>query len=195
MKKIKSLISTVFVSIFVIFATNCTNTYEITDISQYRTIPGTNYYGKYIAKYSNLVMPKKIEDFFIVEKYLLTYDDWGGFHEEYLEIRIEDEGQYNEYISGIIGNKETEEFFYDNTYQEYVVNDSIGLTYTNNETNAVLARIQKILFSDLIQTVIFLSIAIPHADGPVKSERFFYLEKFNIDVATYYNGERISNKN
>jgi hypothetical protein len=195
MKKIKSLISTILVSIFFVFVACTTNSYEITDISQYRTIPGTNYYGKYIAKYSDLVMPKKIEDFFIVEKYLLTYDDWGGYHEEYLEIRIEDKTQYQEYIHEIIGDKETEEFFYDNTYQEYVVNDSIGLTYTNNETNAVLARIQKIIFSDLTQTVIFLSIAIPHADGPVKSERFFYLKKFNIDVATYYNGERISNKN
>lgn len=197
MKKLKTLISAILISIFIIFATNCglENTYEITDISQYRTIPGTNYYGKYIAKYSNLVMPQKIEDFFVVKKYLLTYDDWKEVHEEYLEVVIEDEATYQEYIDSIIVGKDTEEFFYDKTYQEYVVNDSIGLTYVNDETNAVLAEIQKILFSNDTNTIIFLSIAIPHADGPVKSEKFFYLKKFNIDVATYYDGERISNKN
>jgi hypothetical protein len=196
MKKIKSLISTIFISIFLMFAVNCTmNTYEITDISQYRTIPGTNYYGKYIAKYSNLVMPKEIEDFFIVEKYSLMYDVLDETHEEYLEIRIEDEAQYQEYIHEIIGDKETEEFFYDNTYQEYVVNDSIGLTYTNNETNLIIAKIQKIVFSDSMNKIVFLSLVIPGGYGPIDSGRFCYFKKFNINVATYYNGERISNKN
>jgi hypothetical protein len=178
------------------FAVNCTmNTYEITDISQYRTIPGTNYYGKYIAKYSNLVMPKKIEDFFIVEKYLLMYDDWNGYHEEYLEIRIEDETQYQEYIKSIIDNKETEEFFYDKTYLEHAVNDYVDITSAFSEDESkkgiLTSKIQKILFCDEGNIIIFLSLTVPFPDGPVSPDKFYYFRKFNIDATTYYGGEKI----
>ena len=172
------------------FAVNCTmNTYEITDISQYRTIPGTNYYGKYIAKYSNLVMPKQIEDFFIVEKYSLKFDDWDEIHEEYLEIRIEDETQYQEYIESIIDNKETKEFFYDKNYIEYVVNDELCFEEYMGTKGISTAKIQKILFSDDINTIIFLSIAKEHNDGLEPADMLYYFEKFSIDGATYYNGE------
>lgn len=197
MKNIKKSISVFLLNIFAMLLVGCGvleqyfEPYIVTDISQYRTIPGTGLYSK-VKKYSNLVMPKEIEDFFIVEKYSLMYDVWDDIHEEYLEVIIEDETQYQEYINGMIGDKETEVFFYDETYQEYVVNDIIDLTTSADGNKGILfAEIQKILFSDSMNKIIFLSLAIPNAYGPVDSDRFCYFEKFNIDPTTYYDGERI----
>ena len=167
--------------------------YEVTDIAQYRTIPDTNYYDKYIAEYSNLVLPKKIEDFFIVEKYSLRFNDWDEIHEEYLEIRIEDEMQYQEYVNGIVGEKETGDFFYDTRYQEYNINDylqSITWTFKDSETLKGIskAKIQKILFSDELNTIVFVSLVVPEHNGVVVQDKFYYFERFNIEGTTYHNG-------
>jgi hypothetical protein len=187
MKKIRSVIGISLFNIIIVLAGGCglVEEYNISDVKQYQTTHQAKYYKENIAKHSMLVMPKEIEDFFIVEKYCLLYQKWEGNHEEYLEIRIEDEGKYNEYIGSIIGNKVTEEFFYDKTYQEYVINDKITLDI-EKQGYLYCAEVQKILFSEKENRIVFYSMFI-YPNGPVNPSQFYYFERFDIQVDTYYN--------
>lgn len=153
----------------------------ITDIEQYRTIGNTKYY-KAIEEYTNLVMPEKIEEYFIVDKYLLMFDPMDYTHEEYLEITIEDKEQYDAYIAGIVAGKEIKDFEYDSEYKEIVFNDWFLTTKGENGEQLFMAEVQKIIFSEKAQKIIFVSLAIPSNYGPIPPENFYYFTKYSIPM-------------
>lgn len=163
--------------------------YEITDIGEYGNFSPTRY-GDSVEEYTKKVMPEKIEDFFSVKKYSYKMCHSPYMHEAYLEVTIEDEETYQNYIQEIIGDKPAETFFYDESFQEYVVEDRIRVhPYDNDWESIVNASIQKICFSDEANVIIFVSLAVPSEYFLVTD--FVYFERFNINATNYYDGKRL----
>ena len=168
-----------------------TDMYKIhstTDIAEYGDFPTTEY-GYEIKPYTDNIMPPKIEDFFADPVYYFGYCNAPYMHEVYLEVTIEDEETYTAYVQGLLEGKETETFFYNDEYQEYVLTD---ILYLADKDSLSKSEVQKILFSDKQNKIIFISLLILHMDMTFNLEYFIYFEKLGItDVPNYYNGARI----
>ncbi len=171
------------------------NAYEVietTDIEDYGKFTETKY-GEKIDIYTEKVMPKKIEEFFSNVEYSYKMCHSPAMHEAYLKVTIDSEKQYESYINSIVGDNETEAFYYDKTYREYVIVDKISLQHENEEKGPTIGytEIQKILFSNETNTLIFISLVVPYNDMPFFVDTFLYFEKFDINPSCYYNGERL----
>lgn len=164
-----------------------------TDINEYGKFPTFESEEAKIENYTNVVMPKKIEDFFSEPIYYFGYCRELYMHEVYLEVKIEDETQYKNYISNLVNEAPTNEFFYDRSFQEYVITDVLGLQHEDEPFGPTITKteIQKILFCDENNKIIFISLVLLYADYVLHIEDFYYFKRFNIDVSKYYNGERI----
>lgn len=154
--------------------------YKVTDIGQYQEVRKTKYYQK-VEKYSDLVMPDAILPFFEIEKYSFKYDPMDGKYEEYLEILINDEQQYQQYIDELLNGNTMIECPFDSVYQQYVVNEKISYTENSRgEQCFYMASVQKILTNDNINSIIFVSFSIPSDYGAVELNWFEYCQKFDI---------------
>lgn len=166
--------------------------YETTDINKYGELGEKG--DREIREYHDAIMPEKIEEFFEVKKYSANWYEPLGYYEEYLEVVIESESKYQEYVEDLIEDKETMEFFYDENFIECFFKDWITLDdESEGSWDIYTAQIQKILFDDGTNTIIFVALARTSASGPVESNGFYYFSRFNIDARTYYNGERCAN--
>lgn len=153
--------------------------YETTDLEKYGEYPVTRY-GYEAAPHAQAVMPEKIEDFFSVREYTYKMCHEPAMHEAYLEVVIADEAQYQAYIADIIGENETKPFRHDNSFEEYVICEKIWI---QPHPTVGASQIQKILFSDDTNTIIFLSLHVPHNDAPLEAEVFTYFTRFSIDIS------------
>lgn len=198
MKKLKrTIITLLFIAIIMSSHTGCGfvkafkefgQVNSTTDVTTYGDFPTTKY-GYEIKPYTDNILPPKIEDFFAVEEYYFAYCDAPYMHEVYLEVSIDDEEKYTEYVAELLADKETECFFYNADYQEYVLTDVLRSTESNWVEKS---EIQKILFNDNENKIIFISLLVLHQDSPFYQEDFVYFEKFNIPcVGDYYGGTRV----
>lgn len=164
-----------------------------TDINDYGKFPTFSENENHrIEKYTDIILPEKIEEFFFEPSYYFGYCKDPFMCEVYLEFKIEDETQYENYITELTQGKATQKFFYDETFKEYVITDVLWLEPPEEETSFLSkSEVQKILFSDESNTVIFISLIMLYPDFVFPVEDFYYFEKFNIDVEKYYNGERL----
>ena len=164
-----------------------------TDINDYGKFPTFSENENHrIEKYTDIILPEKIEEFFFEPSYYFGYCKDPFMCEVYLEFKIKDETQYENYITELTQGKSTQKFFYDETFKEYVITDLLWLEHgIENRTVLSASEVQKILFSDESNTVIFISLIILYPDFVFPVEDFYYFEKFNIDVEKYYNGERL----
>lgn len=170
---------------------NMYNVRSTTDINEYGKFPVL--LGKHrIENYTDIIMPDKIEDFFSDPIYYFGYCEAPYMNEVYLQVKIEDEIQYQSYVSELVKENPTGAFFYDDSFQEYVITDVLILN-DDGEDGYIISKteIQKILFSDESNTIIFISLIVLYQDMPFNVEDFYYFEKFKIDVEKYYDGERI----
>ena len=68
---------------------------------------------------------------------------------------------------------------FDLNYQEYVINDEVGLTTNNEGEQCILwANIQKILVNNSEQNIIFIVISVPSNYGPISPQDFKYFVRF-----------------
>lgn len=152
--------------------------YEITDIAQYEEVKKEERYQE-VEEYTALVMPKMIEAFFNVKKYSFKYDPIDGKHEEYLEITIDDEEEYQQYVTELLKGKTTETFALNEAYRQCVINDEVTFTTLEQGEQCIfMVNIQKILICDSTQTIIFLSFVTPNDYGAVEFEWSEYFSKF-----------------
>ncbi len=164
-----------------------------TDINDYGKFPTFSENENHrIEKYTDIILPEKIEEFFFEPSYYFGYCKDPFMCEVYLEFKIEDETQYKNYITELTQGKATQKFFYDETFKECVITDVLWLEH-GVENRPILSKseVQKILFSDESNTVIFISLIVLYPDMTFPVKDFYYFEKFNIDVEKYYNGERL----
>ncbi|MBR2646284.1 MAG: hypothetical protein IKD47_01820 [Clostridia bacterium] len=178
--KIKTI--TFFMAMIFFCLAGCTlfKKYEVTDGAQYENVRKTVYYKK-VDKYSSLVMPDSIDPYWNVQEYLFSFDPWDESYEEFLEIIIEDNTQYQEYCTSLFNGEALTRCAFDLDYQEYVVSDKITTTTNNQGEQCLLtAEVQKIIINDTIQSIIFVSISIPSNYGPISFSRFKYFARFDV---------------
>lgn len=155
--------------------------YETTDIDQYGDFyPGV--YGYDPTPCTDRVMPERIEPFFRVVRYSYRICHTPDMHEAYLEIVIEDEAQYDEYVSVITQGEALTEFSHDPSFRQYVIEEDISVSHFDDKHLVTKSRVLKILVCDETNTVVFVSLDVPKSDMPLESEFFYYFERFNIDV-------------
>jgi len=170
----------------VVFATACDDgeIYQTTDIKDYGNFIGT--YDDETVKKSILVyFPDKIQDNFEIIKY--SYKAIKGDSiscEAYLEFSIDDEEEFDLYVSKMTNETDTTVFEYDSSFREYVIQDSMhfGLEKDNIES----ARIRKVLYSDETNTMIFVYIVV-HDGGYTRADSYNeYFSRFGIDSIERY---------
>ena len=189
----KRIISILLTGMFALCFSGCClkDVYKIhstTDITKYGDFPTTKY-GYEIKPYTDNILPPKIEEFFAMTEYYFAYCDAPYMHEVYLEVTIEDEEKYTEYVAELLAGKETEPFFYNDDYQEYVLTDVL---YVQEKDTLAKSEVQKILFNSEQKRIIFISLLILHMDYCFYIDDFIYFKKHGItDVRHYYDGMRI----
>ena len=161
---------------------------ETTDINEYGNWEYTDKDGGDVKKYTDNIMPRYIEDFFSVVHYSYRWKPIAQTHEAYLEITIEDETQYQSYVQQLTAGKETTPFFYNNAFEEYVYTDILSVSSAEFLEKS---EVQKVLFSDETNTLIFVSFVHLIYDEVQSVKELYYFERFDIDVTTYYDGMRI----
>lgn len=158
--------------------------YQTTDIKDYGNFVGT-YDDENLNKYITGFFPDVIQDHFDVVKY--SYKAVRGDTiscEAYLEFTIEDEEKFDLYTSAITNNDKTNEFAYDTSFTERVFSDYLQLT--SSQEGIERANIQKILYSDESNTVIFVFIMV-HDGGYTRADAYdAYFSRFDIDLVEHY---------
>ena len=194
-KKLLTFFCAIQVALFGATMTGCDEykLYEETDISQYGNFYSSRWHKEVdISQYTQNIMPEKIEDFFTVVRYSYRMMHGAAFHEAYLEVVIEDETTFQSYTHQLLLDKETETFFYNNSFLECVYTDVISIDeIVDGKAYLGASEIQKVLVSDETNTLIFLSFVYPYTTDMVESWYVYYFERFEIDVLNYYNGARI----
>lgn len=190
-----------FICIILSFVVFCLSGCNIFHIGEVHITTDINDYGKFptlieehrIEKYTDIILPEKIEEFFFEPSYYFGYCKDPFMCEAYLEFKIEDEMQYENYITELTQGKSTQKFFYDEAFEECVITDVLILQHVGEANGPIISKseVQKILFSNESNTIIFISLVVLYQDMPFPIKDFYYFEKFNIDVEKYYNGERI----
>ncbi len=160
--------------------------YEITDVTEYgKYIPVKD--DGYMTENIDEIMPSEIEEFFTVQKYSYRMCHDPAFQEVYLEVVIEDEALYQAYVSEIVAERDTNIFYYDPSFSEVILTeDRATVTMRGNpdERSSYVdyAIIQKILFCDQANTVIFLSLDVPDSYLATVPSDLYYFERFSIDI-------------
>ncbi len=125
--------------------------------------------------------PDEITDEMTPIAYNYFYDvSWDWAYEVYFEVRLTDEAYAAErakYESELIPA------WYAEGYNEYIISDTPGFDY-HDDGEAYFARsdIQKIIFHDETNTVIYLSIV---CTDPLYTEDSAYYQRFNPDPEEY----------
>ena len=143
------------------------NAYEIhrtTKIEEYGQFPELDSIYQ-IQAYVKNIMPAQIEDIFVNPTYYFSYCEVPFMCEMYLEITIEDELQFQNYVFQTTKGQPTETFLYNENYQEYVLTDLLWLEPNKNGWLSK-SEVQKVLFSEKNNKLIFISLIIPDADMP-----------------------------
>lgn len=160
--------------------------YETTDVADYGKYIPNRYSGR-MTENINEVMPPKIEEFFKVQKYSYRMCHLPSAQEVYLEVVIEDEETYQTYVSELKMENQVRYFYYDASFLEIVLTQDL-VAITISEDGSPLAGytvVQKIMFCDKTNTIIFVSLDIPWDDSVYLSpSKLYYFERFGIDVSS-----------
>ena len=169
----------------VVFATACDagEIYQTTDIKDYGNFIGT--YDKNVKEYILAYFPDEIQDNFEIIKY--SYKAIKGDSiscEAYLEFSIDDEEEFDLYVSQMTNETDTTVFEYDSSFREYVIEDSMHLSPDKTQIDS--ARIRKVLYSDETNTMIFVYIVV-HDGGYTRADSYNeYFSRFGIDRFEHY---------
>ena len=170
----------------VVFATACQvgQIYETTDIKDYGNFIGT-YDDKDLKKYIFAYFPDEIQDNFEIIEY--SYKAIKGDSiscEAYLEFSIDDEEEFDLYVSKITNETKTTVFEYDSSFYEYVIQDRMD--FSSSKKTIESARIKKVLYNDETNTVIFVFIMV-HDGGYTRADAYNqYFSRFGIDYVEHY---------
>ena len=169
--------------------------YEKTNIDEYGEYISVRRDG-YMTENIDQIMPSKIEDFFIVQKYSYRMCHDPVFQEVYLEVVIEDEAQYQAYVNELTYGKTLHSFWYDPSFSEVTLTEdraTVTMLGSTDDTTAYIdyAIIQKIMFCNQTNTIIFLSLDVPDTYFANPASQFYYFERFGIDVSSgkYFSAE------
>ena len=178
MKKILAII--LVLCIFSFSGCNIYPDHRTTDIGEY---------GKYdncVNEHEIKFFPQLNEDIMSDFKYSYNVDcviDCA--HEIYLEFTIEDEDEFaafiNEHQSSIIQENENvivQEFIYDTSYTEVVIEDYICSRYADVGLVIDCAYVRKLLYNEETHSVIFVNLYVMDY---WEFENSTYISRFNID--------------
>ena len=158
--------------------------HETTDISQYGIYTKPVYADKDFdpAVYMERFFPDTIEDFFTVQKYSYKYCNTPTIFETYLEIVIDDESMFQEYVASLPANKDAIDFPYKNGFKQIVFSERCDFHHWGS---VGYIDMQKIVFSDETNTVVFVVVEAPENDIPFYVNTLNYFTRFDIDVDQY----------
>lgn len=186
MKKMIALALTL-ISLFL-----CTMSFSGCDIISKYPITDIDKYGEYsdcVNEYETNFFPEL--DKSIMSNFRYSYNRdciIDCCHEIYLEFTIENEDAFATFISEhqnrIIQENENvivQEFEYNNAYTEVVIRDELMSRYEDGDLVIDCAYIQKLIYNEENNTVIFISLSVIDY---WKFENSTYIERFNIDPTT-----------
>ena len=172
--------------------------YVTTDLADYGNYVG-NYDNQSVQKFITSFFPKEIqENFFnVTYSYRAQKNDAYAF-EAYLEFTIENVREYEEFIEQNTSGLENKEFYYDESYTEYVISDEFYPTNDTEENNnpqenadihIQSAKIGKILCSKEDQRIIYIALGV--YDGGISTTDFLsvYFNRFHINPREYNKGQ------
>ena len=170
----------------VVFATACEDgeIYQTTDIKDYGNFIGT-YDDETLKKTILAYFPDEIQDNFEIIKY--SYKAIKGDSiscEAYLEFSIDDEEEFDSYVSQMTNETDTTVFEYDSSFREYVKQDYMD--FGSEKHNIECADIRKVLYSDETNTMIFVYIFV-YDGGYTRANSYNeYFSRFGIDRFEHY---------
>ena len=158
--------------------------FETSELGQYGTYTNPKYAPKGFSadSYITPIFPEKIEDFFLVQKYSYKYCIEPPMIEAFLEIVIEDEAIFQNYVNSLATGKTVTEFPYEEHFKQIVFSEVAEFHHLGQ---IGYTDIRKILFSDKTNTIIFSVIEMPYNEGPLKLENFSYFTRFAFDMTEY----------
>ena len=177
----------------VVFATACDagEIYQTTDIKDYGNFIGT-YDDETLKKTILAYFPDEIQDNFEIIKY--SYKAIKGDSiscEAYLEFSIDDEEEFDSYVSQMTNETDTTVFEYDSSFREYVKQDYLLFSFADKH-NIESADIRKVLYSDETNTMIFVYIVV-YDGGYTRSDSYNeYFSRFGIDMYSVEHYDYIS---
>ena len=193
---VRIILFTVLIVIHVLLLRKCliwANTsadYETRDIANYGIFIG--HAEEYMHEYIERFFPSEISDAFHDVNYVFrsrAVDEYG--FEAYLEFEIQDQEYFEQYIQTVTADLLSRPFYFDDTFQEYVVYDEsdgfiydhiqLGREYQDEEHKNPFfqihyAKIAKILVDHSTRKVIFVALAVHDGGG---SDTGFFCEFFN----------------
>lgn len=165
---------------------------EKTAASDYGHYDGTGADG-FVTQYIQSFFPAEIEENFSDVKYSYKAEntDTYGF-EAYLEFTIEDETEFQAYISNITSEGNWKDFIYAPGYKEYCIEDVIDLDIDETDDPSslfyrqiVYAKIRKILYSPEEQRIIYVAIGVYDGGGIGTNYLNVFFDRFQIDPVEY----------
>ena len=106
----------------------------------------------------------------------------------YLEFEIQDTDKYASFISNVVGDEDTEPFYFDPTYQAYYISNYMMIFESSAEDRPPYienAKIGLVLFSEEEQRVIFFALGMFDGGGANVEELGFFFNRFGIDPLEY----------
>ena len=165
--------------------------YETTNISDYGTFNKTldNKTTQELLEF----FPERIEPYFGSPNYIYRTERESGYtFEAWLEFTIEDETEFERFISNTVKGIKCQKFLYDTSYDEYVIADYLILDeHTNGEKakkdyyQYEYADIRKILINTSEKKVIFIAVCVDVETGVDTSFLREYFSRFSIDALSY----------
>lgn len=165
---------------------------EKTAVSDYGHYDGTGA-DRFTTQYIQSFFPAEIEESFSDVKYSYKAEntDTYGF-EAYLEFTIEDETEFQAYISDITSEENWTDFVYDPGYKEYCIENVFDLYIDETDDPSslfyrqiVYAKIRKILYSPEEQRIIYVAIGVYDGGGIGTNYLNVFFDRFQIDPVEY----------
>ena len=166
--------------------------YITTDIENYGKIVG-NFNNSLAAESIFSFFPKKLEpNFKNVEYYYSAIDSGACCYEAYLEFTIEDETEFNSFVSSVVDKEKAISFFCNDDYKEYTIANGFGFQYERKSIidskdmgyvlSSVCTDLKKILYSESTQKIVFVSVEMGMDAFAYTSELNYFTDKFNVDI-------------
>lgn len=200
---IVALIITLLISAFFYFLLRPAPVFETNDIADYGIIKG-NYDNERPKEFVFSFFPKTIEDYFSDVSYHYKAKKGDTYaYEMYLEFMIQDTQTYSNFITDVIGDNDSEPFYFDSSYQVYYVSNYLTLSPAitinrNNKSEPPVvkedkskppvidnAKIGAVLFSDAEQRIIFFALGAYDGGGTSTDELNYFFNRFGINPWVY----------
>lgn len=165
---------------------------ERTAISDYGNYDGTAV-DSFTTQYIQSFFPREIEDYFSDVKYSYKVEntDTYGF-EAFLEFTIENETEFQTYISEITSDENWQDFSYAPGYKEYSIENVLELDIDAvDDPSSVFyrqilyAKIRKVLYSPEEQRIIYVAIGVYDGGGIGTNYLNVFFDRFQIDPVEY----------